>query len=249
MGVSQIGDRLPDAVYALLSGLNAATVGIILLAGVQLSQKAITDQTTRLLVFFGATAGTLYNALWYFPVLMVVAGVTCVVCDNTVFKSTVTRMRRRVLRARRDRTDAEEPTNPDDQHMQELPQSSNDLDVQHVTDTTSAPETTTTTIVPRTYGDRRLLRSWKSGIVLLSLFVISFIVVMVLRGTLFGAPRAYRLFANIYLAGTIIFGGGPVVIPLLREYVVAEGWVSARDFLLGLAIIQAFPGPNFNCEQ
>jgi len=36
------------------------------------------------------------------------------------------------------------------------------------------------------------------------------------------------------------------VIPLLREYVVAEGWVSPRDFLLGLAIIQAFPGPNFN---
>ena len=31
------------------------------------------------------------------------------------------------------------------------------------------------------------------------------------------------------------------------RYVVAEGWVSARDFLLGLALIQAFPGPNFNC--
>ena len=54
------------------------------------------------------------------------------------------------------------------------------------------------------------------------------------------------LFANMYLAGTIIFGGGPVVIPLLRSYVVDPGWVSSRDFLLGLAIIQAFPGPNFN---
>jgi chromate transport protein ChrA len=50
----------------------------------------------------------------------------------------------------------------------------------------------------------------------------------------------------MYLAGTIIFGGGPVVIPLLREYVVEPGWVSPRDFLIGLAIIQAFPGPNFN---
>ena len=37
-----------------------------------------------------------------------------------------------------------------------------------------------------------------------------------------------------------------MVIPLLREYVVAEGWVSPRDFLIGLAIAQAFPGPNFN---
>lgn len=50
----------------------------------------------------------------------------------------------------------------------------------------------------------------------------------------------------MYLAGTIIFGGGPVVIPLLRSYVVEPGWVSSRNFLIGLAIIQAFPGPNFN---
>ncbi|THC94269.1 hypothetical protein EYZ11_006242 [Aspergillus tanneri] len=50
----------------------------------------------------------------------------------------------------------------------------------------------------------------------------------------------------MYLAGTVIFGGGPVVIPLLRSYVVDPGWVSSRDFLIGLAIIQALPGPNFN---
>lgn len=47
------------------------------------------------------------------------------------------------------------------------------------------------------------------------------------------------------LRGTIILGGGPVVIPLLHEYIVAEGWVSPRDFLIGLALIQSFPGPNF----
>jgi len=69
---------------------------------------------------------------------------------------------------------------------------------------------------------------------------------MVLRGTLKVRTLAFDLFANMYLAGTIIFGGGPVVIPLLREYVVQPGWVSPRDFLLGLAIIQALPGPNFN---
>ena len=56
----------------------------------------------------------------------------------------------------------------------------------------------------------------------------------------------HQLFTNMFLAGTIIFGGGPVVIPLLREYVVEPGWVTPRDFLIGLAIIQAFPGPNFN---
>lgn len=69
---------------------------------------------------------------------------------------------------------------------------------------------------------------------------------MVSRSAINPAPRPLALFANMYLAGTVIFGGGPVVIPLLREYVVQPGWVSSRDFLIGLAIIQAFPGPNFN---
>lgn len=69
---------------------------------------------------------------------------------------------------------------------------------------------------------------------------------MVVRGTIPNRTLPFDLFSNMYLAGTIIFGGGPVVIPLLRSYVVDPGWVSPRDFLLGLAIIQAFPGPNFN---
>ena len=32
-----------------------------------------------------------------------------------------------------------------------------------------------------------------------------------------------QFFCNMIIAGTIIFGGGPVVIPLLRDYVVVEG--------------------------
>jgi chromate transport protein ChrA len=79
-----------------------------------------------------------------------------------------------------------------------------------------------------------------------SQFEASFIGILVARGVLRPPPLAFNLFANMYLAGTVIFGGGPVVIPLLRSYVVDPGWVSSRDFLLGLAIIQAFPGPNFN---
>jgi chromate transport protein ChrA len=32
-----------------------------------------------------------------------------------------------------------------------------------------------------------------------------------------------QFFCNLIIAGTIIFGGGPVVIPLLRDYVVVPG--------------------------
>ena len=81
IGVSKINDTLPAPVYALLSGLNAATVGIIALAAVQLSQKAITDKLTRILVFLGGSAGMLYNALWYFPVLMILGGCATIFWD------------------------------------------------------------------------------------------------------------------------------------------------------------------------
>ena len=67
------------------------------------------------------------------------------------------------------------------------------------------------------------LLTWKTGVCVISAFVVSFIAIMVIRGLLKSPPRGVSLFANLYLAGTIIFGGGPVVIPILREYIVAEG--------------------------
>lgn len=82
LGVQQINQTLPPPVYALLSGLNAATVGIIALAAVQLSEKAIRDRLTRLQVILGACAGLCYNALWYFPLLMVIGGLVSVVWDG-----------------------------------------------------------------------------------------------------------------------------------------------------------------------
>ena len=64
---------------------------------------------------------------------------------------------------------------------------------------------------------RKTRVSWKQGVFVITSFFISFIIIMVLRGTLANRPLLFSLFSNMYLAGTIIFGGGPVVIPLLRE--------------------------------
>jgi hypothetical protein len=66
----------------LLLGMNAATVGIIALAAVQLAEKAITDKTTRILVILGACAGLCYNALWYFPTLIAIGGLVAIVWDS-----------------------------------------------------------------------------------------------------------------------------------------------------------------------
>jgi chromate transport protein ChrA len=271
VGVSNIGDSLPRAVYALLSGLNAATVGIIVLAAVQLSEKAITDTLTRVLVFLGATAGLMYNALWYFPLLMFLAGVTAVVHDfrwlHGPVKSVIAIFTRKHDRDEEPEDGVELQIHREAAAAAEPPRGQSDADAGPSGQTgvrgsvednnprdntkgdisTAPPQSSNRDEEPRTVPEsRRLNISWQFGLAVIAAFLISFVIVMVLRGTLPNKNRLYSLFANMYLAGTIIFGGGPVVIPLLREYIVAENWVSPRDFLIGLALIQAFPGPNFN---
>jgi chromate transport protein ChrA len=279
IGVSNIGNSLPRPVYALLSGLNSATVGIIALAAVQLSKKAITDKVTRILVFFGAAAGLLYNALWYFPLLMLVASIVAIVHDyrwlHRPIMGIVGFVRHPMRRQRRESAAGDHIELPIAQQVDDQVGAGNQAELAASTEehrrrpgstrsTTSANGNDLTSPVP-VHGspppasnqdgeedlrvipvDYQLAISWKAGLVIILGFFASFVVVMVLRGVLPEKPLLYSLFANMYLAGTIIFGGGPVVIPLLREYVVAEGWVSPRDFLLGLALIQSFPGPNFN---
>ena len=64
IGVRDITSSLPPPVYALISGLNAATVGVIALAAVKLSERAISDRISRFLVYIGGVLGMLYTALW-----------------------------------------------------------------------------------------------------------------------------------------------------------------------------------------
>ena len=53
------------------------------------------------------------------------------------------------------------------------------------------------------------------------------------------------LFDAFYRSGSLVFGGGHVVLPLLRTTVVAPGWVSDNAFLAGYGAAQAVPGPLF----
>jgi chromate transporter len=52
-------------------------------------------------------------------------------------------------------------------------------------------------------------------------------------------------FDSFYRAGSLVFGGGHVVLPLLRAEVVPRGWVSEDQFLAGYGAAQALPGPLF----
>jgi len=72
-------------------------------------------------------------------------------------------------------------------------------------------------------------------------------------GLLFGLPvvqsiahsQAVALFQAFYRSGALVFGGGHVVLPLLRDAFVPSGWVSDDAFLAGYGAAQAVPGPLF----
>ena len=53
------------------------------------------------------------------------------------------------------------------------------------------------------------------------------------------------VFDSFYRAGSLVFGGGHVVLPLLQELVVAPGWVTNSEFVAGYGAAQAVPGPLF----
>ena len=60
-----------------------------------------------------------------------------------------------------------------------------------------------------------------------------------------GAGSGPALFDAFYRSGALVFGGGHVVLPLLREAFVTPGWVSDDAFLAGYGAAQAVPGPLF----
>lgn len=58
--------------------------------------------------------------------------------------------------------------------------------------------------------------------------------------------RPFVLFENFFRFGALTFGGGSVLVPMMFEqFVKHHHYISATDFLSGLAINQALPGPSF----
>lgn len=60
-----------------------------------------------------------------------------------------------------------------------------------------------------------------------------------------GFGQGFALADSFYRAGSLVFGGGHVVLPLLQAETVTQGWVSDDAFLAGYGAAQAVPGPLF----
>jgi chromate transporter len=85
--------------------------------------------------------------------------------------------------------------------------------------------------------------SLRAGSLALALFL-ALLVLLTLAAAL--APKSLLAAAAVfYRAGALVFGGGHVVLPLLRDALVPAGWLSDDRFLAGYGMAQAVPGPLF----
>jgi chromate transporter len=83
----------------------------------------------------------------------------------------------------------------------------------------------------------------KAGAAALALFL-ALLLALPLAGR--AAPHSLLALAAIfYRSGALVFGGGHVVLPLLRDALVPAGWISDPAFLAGYGAAQAIPGPLF----
>lgn len=85
--------------------------------------------------------------------------------------------------------------------------------------------------------------SRRAGAIWLGLFVALLLGLPLLSG--FFADQWLALVDAFYRAGSLVFGGGHVVLPLLQNEVVPNGWVDNQTFLAGYGAAQAMPGPLF----
>ncbi|KAK0547022.1 hypothetical protein OC845_004309 [Tilletia horrida] len=285
VGVRKLPDQLPPIVLALLTGLNAAAVGLIALAAYQLALNCITDHFTRLILLTSASFGICYHAPWMYPVLIFSGGIITLLWDSRQVmlkpvKAALDKKQTRNNDADREQPQSEAGTLPvEDIELSALPASSNPINDTSVLPGNASTKSGVSTrqrhvgtsdsggytqpLSPpgspaRALGavnqseieapvedeeDVKLMLLPQKYAVSILIFFLTFVVtVIVVRAKLNVVPRAFDFFTNMVIAGLIIFGGGPVVVPLLRSYVVQTGWVSDRDFLLGFAILQAAPG-------
>lgn len=77
----------------------------------------------------------------------------------------------------------------------------------------------------------------------LALFFVLLVLLPVLAAVL--PSQGLVLADSFYRSGSLVFGGGHVVLPLLEAEVLPPGWVSEDAFLAGYGAAQAVPGPLF----
>ncbi|MGG1676457.1 chromate transporter [Neobacillus sp. NRS-1170] len=85
--------------------------------------------------------------------------------------------------------------------------------------------------------------SQRFALICLSLFFCLLIILPIVRSIT--SSNWLVLFDSFYRSGSLVFGGGHVVLPLLEKEFVPTHWLSKEEFLAGYGAAQAVPGPLF----
>jgi chromate transporter len=81
------------------------------------------------------------------------------------------------------------------------------------------------------------------GAIFIAVFLGLFVILPLLRAVF--PNQTLHLFDSFYRAGALVFGGGHVVLALLKAEVVPSGWVTNDLFMAGYGVANAIPGPLF----
>lgn len=86
---------------------------------------------------------------------------------------------------------------------------------------------------------------WRHSWLSIGIFFLAFIITGVLA--LATKERPFILFENFFRFGAMTFGGGSVLVPqMFEQFVKHRQYLTANEFLAGLAASQALPGPSFS---
>ncbi|KAJ3014824.1 UNVERIFIED_CONTAM: hypothetical protein HDU68_000115 [Siphonaria sp. JEL0065] len=265
-GVGRLGanSSLPIVALYIERSLAAVSIALVTIAAKQLTGKLMTDKTSCTLAAIAVVLVINFASVrWLIPVIMVVGGlVTYLEGEGPKW---ITKYKEN--RENRQKRDEEKKIGANEGDVEGggdfgVATSNDDL-VQQQGDAiqlgfvgasaaaapTSTNATTATTSIepPHKKDDLHIYFSYSmtTGAILIALFFILLILSGILRSQEINKP--IDILSTFYFVGAIIFGGGPVVVPLLYSYVVSgAAWLTATEFLMGFAVINIMPGPNFN---
>lgn len=97
---------------------------------------------------------------------------------------------------------------------------------------------------PKTKTERSYFPIAKSASIICLVFFFTLLIALPLLSELTGSHWV-AMFDSFYRSGSLVFGGGHVVLPLLEQEFVPAGLISKEAFLAGYGATQAVPGPLF----
>ncbi|KAI8800143.1 chromate transporter-domain-containing protein [Cladochytrium replicatum] len=256
IGVSGLSGSLPAWVRFVRDGLVSAAVALVALAAYRLGTSLLKDRTTHIinLISFGLSINY-YKQPWLFPALMLFGGLTTFTMsyvepayekwksDREARKADMELMMKEVTKEGDQLLEAEEGERSAGPAT--ISQDADEIrPAQPQRPTVTAPAEPQSS--PAENEVQYTIRiTIFVGFLFLALWLLLLVASILLR-SLTPSSSPWNVLGTFYFTGSIIFGGGPVVVPLLQGYVVENAWLTVPEFLIGYAIINILPGPMFN---